>query len=236
MAISISALLNAYSYNDYGTGTYTTSSFTIPNNCILVAHVAALVADGDTDPSSSITISDSIGGSWTSRATYGNADSWAVGARLFTEAFTTGGNATITVWANGAYIYVYNVMVVALTGYDTSSPVGGIASNGNLGTSGSQSITLSSTPASSSIVVAFMWLDAESISITESSGWTERYETLQTYLGAHCQSRSGLTSTTVPWSDISGTSISKVGAAAIEIKGADEYVAAGNPYYAYAQQ
>lgn len=221
MAVAISKLLNDYSATLHGTGSFTTDALTVPNNCILVAHVVGQTDSGSSDVSTALTISDSLdANAWTSQTTSGNASSWAYAARMFTKQFTTGGSATITVDCGANNIYEYVVTVIAVTGHDTGTPVGATASNGNFGTDGAASLTLSGTPSATSAMVGFLWRDCDKagLTVTQGTGWTEEYDTCDG-MGSHCQTLIGLTSTTVPWADItSGVEVYKSGACAIEIK------------------
>lgn len=225
MAVSISKLLYEDSGISHGTGSFTTAGITVPNNCVLVVHITAQTNKGSLDVSASLTLTDSIGGaSWDSRTTQGNAGFWAFAARTFTKQFVTGGaGMTLTVDCGTSDIYQYQVCCIAVTGHNTSSPVGATASNGNFGTDGPQSLTLSDTPAATSAMVAFLWRDCHpnSIFVSEGSGWTEEYDGNYSGMSLQCQTYVGLSSTTVPWQDITtGTGVYKSGASAIEIKAA----------------
>jgi hypothetical protein len=206
------------SADSHGTGGYTTGSLTIPASSLVVCSIQAMSNGGSTDFSASLTISDSVGLTWTPRITVGNATAWSIGQRVWTAPFTAGGSITITADCGANDIYQYRVHVVSFTGANTSS-IGATASSGSFGTSGSQSLTLSAGPNSSSYVLGFLQGDdSGSTGASEGVGWTQLYENYTLFGTYNSQYITGHTSTTVNWQNIAvGGSLVKSIAYALEI-------------------
>src|SRR3989304_6926117 len=79
-----------------GGAIFTTGSFTPPNNSLLVVLVSA---DSTIFPdlSDSLTLTDSVGLTWTKRIVAGNGTgTYAVGFAVWTAPVTTGGSMTLT--------------------------------------------------------------------------------------------------------------------------------------------
>ncbi len=193
------------SSDGFGTGNYTTSSFTPPSNSLLVVTVGAMGDNSTADIASCLTISDSQGLTWTSRVASSNTNSWAIGARTWTAPVTTGTSMTVTTSCGGTNIYTYKVRVTPYTGYNTSSPTGGTASDGNGPGDGSFTITLSGSPASTSEVLASIFIDRDNgtaHNVTPGTGWTEISDDSNNSDVMESQVRTGSTSTSVTWNDV----------------------------------
>jgi hypothetical protein len=210
----------------YGTGSYTTASFTPANNSLLV--VAVMVEE---DNFQTPTIADNItisggGLTWTSRVQAQGAVSgtWAAGLRVFTAHVTVGASMTVTVDCGGLSAWSYEVQIFEFTGHNPGSPVGGTASfySGTGGNSGAETLTLSSAPVSASYVLGFAYNDVTSDSgVTTGTGWTQQYRSYEQYYTAHSQSRTGSTSESVTWNDLTSGYLSA--AVALEIKAEPTY-------------
>lgn len=209
-----------------GTGSYTTASFT-PNNSSLLC-VAAIGGGASTSLANwAPTIADSLGTlTWTQRISVTRTlTGWTYGTRIWTAPITTGASMTVTIDHGSEKIDALCVSVIDATGYDTSTPIGATASSNNIA-DGASSITLSASPASDSLVIA--WLDVEmntsGHATTPGTGWTELQDfgnaTTLGYLQS--QERTGSTSTTVAWGDTHTGAGSFFGASggALEIKAA----------------
>lgn len=195
----------------HGTGSYTTGSFTPPNNSLLVigAYFMTNSGSGGADRSGDLTITDSAGLTWTARVNNGNTDSFAVGGRIWTAPVVTGSSMTVTIDSGANDIYVYQVHPYAYTGYNTGTPTGATATGSLTGITGSVSMTLSGAPASTSEVVALMALSPGNgtTDATPGTGWTEIYESITDWdHGSQSQIRTGSTSTDVSWNAVNGAS------------------------------
>ena len=129
---------------------------------------------------------------------------------------------TLTFDAGTYDVYRYCVIVDKVTG-EAGSPIGGIATGSDADGDGSASITLNATPLSSSYLFAMAMRveSSDGSGITVGTGWTEEGELVESGWAAfHVQRRTGTTSTTVTWDDLSTGGGVNVGAAmlAFEIK------------------
>lgn len=142
------------------TNTVTSAAFTPPNNSLLV-----LVGGGQNWNNSAGSggwnvISSSPSLTWTHRVGALGFDNNNVrGLGIWTAPVTTGVSTTVTVTTQFADITANFFDVYAFTGYNVSDPVGGTASQRFYDTSGigtwTPTGTLSSTPALTSVVMAF---------------------------------------------------------------------------------
>lgn len=189
-----------------GTSAFVTSSYAVPANSLLIAHVFASAYDfSGGSVSSLLTIADSLGLTWTSRATHAGGDAY-FGGRVWTAPCVAGGNPTLTLDCGSNAMDTYLVGLTAYTGQH-ASPIGVTASGNDADGDGAGSITLSGAPATSSEVHAVLSVISSTgtATATTGTGWTQRYSAssaLIAWLGFHGQTRTGSTSTAVSWNDV----------------------------------
>lgn len=222
MSLSRSTLLQQTSSLAFGTGTFTTSSFTPPANCLLVISVGA-ESNAGTNVNVGTDLTLSGGGlTYTSRGLINLTPYWSCGERVWTAPVgASPSSMSLDIDCGADNIYLYKVNVVAYTGYKVSDPVGAIGTNAAFPTAGAASLTLNASPLATSEVIASAFVNHASASsaITPDAAWTEVYENPGDYCTLQTQIRTGSTSTSVDWSDVSVTgSAYKGGAIAIEIK------------------
>lgn len=231
MALSRTSLIGSASSGNHGTGSFSSGSFTPPNNSLIVAFVYGQAWPGSV-PSAASPFS-CTGGSltWTRRLIVTTASNgWPSQMEIWTAPVTTGSSMTITVDHASATMGGWLIHAVAYTGYDTSTPTGATASSASLATDGAATITLSGSPASDSEVLAGRLLQMDTAggcSATQGSGWTELYDaSVNDWASAETQVRGGSTSTSVAWADVNGNgaAIATSIAGAIEIKAASSGV------------
>jgi hypothetical protein len=218
-------LLGQISAEGIGTGGFTTNAFTPPNNSLLVVVVFGQAGNGVSATYTNFTCSGG-GLTFNRRVGIDNVDtSFDLGIAIFTAPVTTGASMTLAVAQGTSSFNVWAVSAFAYTGYDTSSPVGAIATGSDsqpVAVDGAYSITLNAAPAASSEVAAGLGMDKEVIGTTPGSAFTELHD-LQSgaSAGLETEVRTGSTSTTVDWIDTntgSGSTIFAIAAAALEIK------------------
>jgi hypothetical protein len=186
----------------------TTVAFTPPNNSLLVAYVSVTSFDGPPVDArgDDMTITDSAGLTWTRVIDSGAlSPTWDYGAAIFTAPVTTGVSMTVTRFdANVQYGWM---SVYAYTGFDAADPVGATAYGTTTPATGAGSITLDAAPVATSDVLAFSSVSLGSGSwglATPASGWITIAETgFDTWHDWHSQSRTGSTSASVNWDDLS---------------------------------
>jgi hypothetical protein len=219
-------------FGGVGTGVpfvYTTGSFTPPANSLLVAHFGIVNGPG-TGCDNRVGLASVTGGSltWTKRLgptgaasdnPYASATSYTSAGEVWT-APVGGSPASMTIVATSSCNNASDgarglIEVEAYTGYDTGSPIGATASaaigffiTGN----DTASLTLSASPASSSIVQAGLHAETFGANSTAApgSGWTEIYDqgtSLDGYGAMQGQVRTGSTSTSVDWNNTSAGQI-----------------------------
>jgi hypothetical protein len=229
MALSIATHLNTKILDSTdGSISVTTGSYTSVNNSLLVAVVGVLT--NDTSTSSNIATANSAMTGWTKRVSIDQAEfdaAYSGCLEMWTKAVATGGSETAT-WTNsvtttaGSFDPVrVAFQIFSLTGYDTGTPTGATATDSTLGTSGTGALTLSGSPATSSMVIAARMIHQNgttNITGTPGSGWTEIYDhdTVAGSEGYAClntQQRTGSTSTAVAWTEINANGQSAFGEA-----------------------
>lgn len=201
MAISVGV---SHSSDNFSTDSYTTASFTPPNNCLLVVIVNCESKPGNV--ATDLTIS---GGSltWTRQvAILATTGDFPTASVIFTAPVSTGASMTLTFndtaglnpsSGKAIYICAYNV-----TGYDTGTPIGATGTSTALG-DGAVSFTMSGAAASTSAVFSATCAETNggglsSPSTQAGSGWTLDYSPASD-LSCGFEHIIGLSSSTIPW-------------------------------------
>jgi hypothetical protein len=209
--------------NAFGTGTFTTTSFTPANNTLLVCRISAHSQANDAFVGSDLTISGG-GLTWTSRVVSTTDPGWAYGDRVWSAPVTTGASMTIAADAGAFAIENYRVEVYEYSGHDSVSPIGTSAVGSDADGDGAGNITLGASPASTSEVLAFANAargGGAGGTIDVGAGWTEIYDTSRAdWWDFQAQSRTSSTSTSVDWADLAVGAGAPLGATliALEIK------------------
>lgn len=201
----------------------TTTSFTTSDDTLLVAMIGA--SNQTNALTGNLTVS---GGSltWTRRVTIG-ADyisTYYNTTEIWTAPVTTGASITLdidsSVAAGSAFGAHLQYTIWEVENYDST----GATATGTFDASGSHSITLSASPATTSLVFAARSMIAtvgNGTSATPGGGWTELMDVNHTNTGLlslQAQERDGSTSTTVNWSEISSfTTITAGTSVALEV-------------------
>lgn len=226
MALSRTSLLGANSgaSGNYGAAAFETSSFTPPDNSLLVVSVSLIENGGSNPPLADLTIAGG-GLTFTARASDSADTAFATSTVIYTAPVTTGASMTLTLDCGSRMVGVYSVSVVAYTGHNSSSPTGATATGHQVGGFGGPptpaSITLSGNPAATSEVVAAVGTDRAPNPGTEpGTGWTELHDLHNTsWGGLQTECRTGSTSSSVAWADLrsGGGALFNFAAAAVEI-------------------
>jgi hypothetical protein len=215
-------LTQTVEYGGSTTATFTTNSLSVPNDCLLVVGIYVETWGGGTDPSSIITCAKTGGGAtFTRRAKAGNANSWSIGCAVFTAEVSTGGIWTLDISLGGDGAYVYGVVARAYTDYETTSPTGGFAEDGDGGDNGPFStLTLSSPPLDNSEIFSIVATDGtDGVGPLEGSGWTRIARWATGGYGWAAAVKVDHNTTNVPWDDVAdlGTNCIKSSGVAVEI-------------------
>lgn len=223
MALTRTNQIGAISSSAHGTGAFTTSSFTPPDNSLLVVAAGGVENSGTTNPSNDLTISGG-GLTFTRQTVIGHTTSWTMGLAIWTAPVTTGASMTLSVDCAARNMWWLSASAVAYTGYDTGAPIGATGTLVDVTTpDGAQSFTLSGAPATDSEVFASLLMDKEGLGTTPGAAFTEIHDLqVGTEGGLETEIRTGSTSTTVDWVDChtgTGNMFTLVGAA-VEIKAA----------------
>lgn len=202
MATLTTRILAGYSP---GSGPATTASFTPASSSLLCVIAAADEQTGVGMTAADLTISDSTGATWTSRALTGAAPSWYYGLRAWTTPITTGASMTVSIDCGAVDLHDVAIWAFDVTGYDTGSPIGGTAVGSDADGNGAASLTLSAAPASGDIVAAAVMVQtAGTGAVTHGTGWTEAGEVSSPeWTHTQFQHITGVTSTSVDWVDLS---------------------------------
>jgi hypothetical protein len=203
---------------------YTTASFTPPNNSLLVVVLSASTDNGDLRSGTGVS-----GGSltWTSRCAAGATNVYASvnyysTIEIWTAPVTTGASMTVTVTPSQTADF-FDVEVYSITGHNVASPVGATGTLTSFATDATP-IVLGSAPAATSLVMAAKYQNPNNQGGTTAkpgNGWTESYDGYDTNDGGNAvQERRGSTSTDCAWLDIDEAGVGSFMAigVAIEIK------------------
>lgn len=192
----------------HGTGVATTGAFTPSNNSLLYVVATFIAATDDASEGTSLTISDSLTSTWTSRAATATSPAWSYGIRVWTTPITTGASMTVSIDVGATSAQYIRIEVYDFTSYDTTTPIAGAITGSDADGDGAHSITLGATPRTDSILMAHMFVGLGSTTgtVTENANWTLLFETnLDDWGVAHSQFRTGTTSTSVDWDDLLAT-------------------------------
>lgn len=224
-SFTVTSIHQQTSSDSFGTGAFTTTSFT-PNSSrrlIVIAHAQS--QSNDALDGSSLTISDNDSGitSWTAIVNTTTHSGWGYGSRAWvSDQNASGSSMTVSIDAGTFAIENYRVEVFAVENF---SSIGATASGSSTTFISPQSITLSAAPASASVCLAAanVALGGGTSTIDPGTGWTEvtgSDVTRTDWWNFQAQTRTGSTSTTVEWQDLA-TGASPIGAAllAFEIVG-----------------
>lgn len=230
MALAFTNEGNSSSSTAFGTGAYTTPSFTPQANSLLVVFVSACGSgNGSIDIQPSMTIVDSLGSTWTKRQNVtfrgggvggSQSDSSDGGIQCWTmETGPSPAARTITVDCGAVNIHSYIVAKYSFTGYHTASPIGATATGTAVTTL--SGLTLSGAPASSSYVIGAQRMDSSDYAFAAWTGFTEQNELYVQFQNLVVDTRTASTSTACTF----GTTTNVDGAygcfgVAIEVKAA----------------
>jgi hypothetical protein len=222
-------VVGTFSKLNAGTAAFVTEEFTPPANSLLVVRVYVMRKEGSSSMGTPLISGGGLAYTHRSGATTALTPAWATTAAWFTA--PVGGSPAkmaITVdEASNLNVYEYVVSVIAYTGYDTTTPIGGVLTSGatNIG-DGAESRTLSEAPAVADETLLCIDCDATKGPPQTSleTGWSLVHEkSASAESGIAIASRTGSTSTTVSVKDsynVSGGSFSKAGMGAIVIRAA----------------
>lgn len=209
----------------FGTGGYTTGSFTPPDSSLLVVGIAAMRHTVGGDFSASLTVADSVGLTWTARKRVGDGADFGTGCAVFTAPVNTGVSMTVTVDCGAESLAWYVVSIIAYTGHDTGTPTaatGSVTKTAGFSTPEPATITLDAAPASTSEVFGTIAASKGTpLAIVNGTGYTELYDLSNTDWGdGESEVRAASTSTSFVWDDVRNTAAALFGysAVAVEIK------------------
>jgi hypothetical protein len=214
--------------------TFTTASFTPPNDCLLVV-AAAIERQGGAH--TGVAVSDSTGLVWTNRvAATADDGTWFYQLSLWTAAVAAGTSMTASLSETTDNDAVH-VHVLAVTGHDRSNPIGASASLNDTADE-TCAMTLSAVPAAGSIVLAARCLGvvSGSSSATPGIGWWEvTDENIVDWHKLAVQARYDNPSTAVAWTDVDDANLSDEGlcAVALEIRHAPSLAQAPSPMQSF---
>lgn len=188
-----------------GTAAWSTAAFT-PSLGALIVVLLFAVDGGGGDISGTLTISDGVN-SYVSRVSQGRAGGFKTQGKCWTAVEGVGASRTITFDCGAATVQSAFWFVYEVTGQNTS-PIGATASDAaTFATDGAASLTLSSAPAATSLVLSGFGMDGDvtgTIAVTPGASWTEDGEVGNTTVAGYgqVQQRSGSISTSVDWVDV----------------------------------
>lgn len=198
--------VNSASADTFGTGAYTSASFTPTANSIVVVTCHAIEESADTIEGTSLTMLDSITSTFTSQVATATSPGWGYGHRQWTSlAGSSPAARTVSCDCGATNVHAYRLFVDDFTGFDTGTPVTGSVVGSDADGNGAASVTLAATPATGDFIygVASMGISSGTPSVTQGSGFTEQLDALSTgWANWHIETVTGVTSTTVDWVDL----------------------------------
>lgn len=207
MALTRTARIASTSGAGHGAGAYTSAAFTPSNNSLLVVIGMGITTTDGGFRGTDLTVTDSVGLTWTSRAATTASPNWSYGVRIWTAPVTTGASMTVSIDAGAFSMEYYRLVIVDYTSTTTSAEA---TTNSIVGSDadgdGAATITLPSAPASASEVIAAAATAVTSGAtgtVTVGTGWTELNDAYASgWMIFQTQTRTGSTSASVTWDDL----------------------------------
>lgn len=218
MPLSNPTHLITHTYSGAADASETTPSISPSANALLYVGVAVFISNADPGTISSITTTLSGVGSWTVHSPVASSNSRMRLAIATAQCGASPGTGTITVNLSGLGATRWIVFVGEVTGHDTTTPI--TQSKNNSAASGTSiTVTLDSTPASTSLVLG-MVLDnyATNTNIASGTDFSELVEQEITNIQAQMQYNLNDADTTCDWSSLNGAGTASGGLLAIAIE------------------
>ena len=150
----------------------TTASFAVAAGELIIVSAAAGNAPG---APATLSISDSDSHSWTEHENLTGAGDFTVRHKVWSTIAASATSITVTVTASAENgMARFSILVVGITGAHATTPVPQSEQNGNTG-SATLVVTLASTPANRSAVIAFVACQ-DGTNVAPGSGFTELHE------------------------------------------------------------
>lgn len=208
--------INSASADNFGTGAYTSGSFTPNANSLVVVWGFGIEESADTIEGTSFTISDSIGSSFTSQLATTTSPGWGYGIRCWTSlAGASPAARTVSIDCGATNVHAYRLFIDDITAFDTGTPVAGAIVGSDADGNGAAALTLAATPAVGDIIygAAAIGISSGTPSVTPGSGFTELLDALSTgWANWHLETITGVTSTNVDWADLNAGAGTNLGA------------------------
>lgn len=220
MALSQTVRLNARVVDNGafgGSGDFTSGSFTTVANSLLVAfvmidHQAAFTEADIPTPTTG-------GENWTKvRSAFNTGRTFSADVILYIKDNASSGSKTFAMSGASSWdtapgsidLLIYEYTGAAAVASQTATGVSSTSTSDSARDPGTQTITLPETPASTSYLHGAFASDTDqsSATVTPGTSWTEDHErasggTFGPYLVSETQSRTGTTTTSVTWNDLS---------------------------------
>jgi hypothetical protein len=226
VALARTNRISSASADSFGTGAYTSASFTPTANSLVVVWGWAIEESADAIEGTSLTVLDSIGSSFTSRVATTSSPGWGYGIRCWTsEAGGSPAARTVSIDCGATNIHAYRLFIDDITGYDTGTPVAGAIVGTDADGNGAASVTLAATPTADDIIYGAVatGINSGTIAVTPGTGFTELLDASSAgWANWELETVTGVTSTTVDWIDLNSSTGSALGStlAALIIKNA----------------
>lgn len=212
MTISVTGVFNTGSDPTWSGTTATSGSFTPLDNSLLFLVFSSQLFSGTLNPSAWTCSGGSL--SWSSSPVISNVNVQGIFSTAisgFTAPVGTGASMTATISGlpTGSSATTYCFQAFSISSYNTSTNLGANGYGSNT-SNGAFSISLSTLPAITSAVIAgTAWQPASSGGVTSNgAGWTQLYDVSAPGNGTLCTESQyiiGLSSTTVPWANQTGS-------------------------------
>ncbi len=198
--------ISSASADTFGTGAYTSASFTPTPNSLVVVTCFGIDETADVMEGTTLTATDSVGSTFTSEVATNSSPGWGYGHRQWTTlAGSSPAARTVSCDAGATNVHAYRMWIDDFTGFDTGDPTDGAVVGTDADGNGAASVTLAEAPAAGDFVygVASTGISGGSPSMTQGATFTERLDvTSAGWANWHIESVTGVTSTTVDWVDL----------------------------------
>lgn len=217
MALSRQNLINAPSADNFGTGAFTSTSFTPRANSRMLILGYAIEESADAIEGGNLTAADSLALGLTPIIATAASPGWGYGIRAWLSDDVGGSPAsrTIALDCGATNVHAYRLWVDDITGIDTTTQFTGAVVGSDADGDGAAALTLAASPTVDDIIyaAAIGGISSGSPTMTPGAGFTELLDALSTgWANWHLQTVTGVTSTNVPWADLNAGAGTNLGA------------------------
>lgn len=222
MALTFTQRIDSASADTFGTGAYTSASFTPTANSYVYVIGWWMNESADSGEGTSLTVADSLTSGFTNITATTSSPGWGYGISAWRTTNDVGGSPsarTVSLDCGANNVHAYRLYVFDISGTpDTTNPTAGPIIGTDADGNNAFNMTLSATPTADDLIVAAVAVGVNSgtIDVGAGTGWSELVDADSTGWAAwQLQALTGVTSASVDWTDLNTNTGTSLGATAL---------------------